>query len=640
MEPQNLVDLLSRAVGHDPSRVAQIYKVDGQWHRRTFQEFWDAIHHTALALRSLGIRPGDRVAIISHTRAEWVIADYAILALGAVTVPVYPSLKADMVEYILEDSGTRLVFAENHEQTAKIPPAVPAVVFDRATDHQTLEQLLAKGATKPKYPPLTWDAVTRETLATIVYTSGTTGLPKGVMLTHGNVLANIESIIALADEYPNHFKVRPDDVALSFLPLSHILERMTHGYLLASGATIAYAESIDTLADNLKDIRPTIMIAVPRVFEKVHARITGQVSESRRAKQMIFRWAIAAGQKKYRLELKERRPGMRLRLKLKIADRLVYRTLRQAMGGRLRLIVSGGAPLSQEIGEFFYAAGFAIYEGYGLTETAPVLTMNRPGHIRYGTVGMPVPNVELRIAPDGEILARGPNVMAGYWNLPEETEKALAGGWFHTGDIGQWNPDGSLSVTDRKKSLLVLSTGKNVAPAPIEQRLIVSSYIEQAVLVGDGRQYVTALLYVDPAHARKWAQERQILDLSYERVLALPDFQETLAHEIDRLTAGFAEFERPKRFLLLPQELTEDRGELTPSLKVKRNVVIAHYADFIDQLYHGDRVWRVASALEGPNVRTAPPPPHSPIFSSPMLDIFKALVLGLAFGVLLRVVIS
>lgn len=562
---ENLVGMMDRTALNHSSHIAQIYKVEGEWRHRTYHELWQTVHHIAFGLMGRGIRTGDRVAIISRTRPEWVIADYGILSAGAVTVPIYPSLTAEQVAYIIEDAGVTTAFVENRDLAKKLPGSVVPILFDVTPQFYTLDQLIAHGATQLPPDPHPKDALHRDTLATVVYTSGTTGPPKGVMLTHGNILSNIESIIAITDHYPV-MKVQEDDLALSFLPLSHILERMTHGFLIATGTTIAYAQSIDTLADDLKAMHPTILVAVPRVFEKVYARIIGQVSETSKIKQTVFHWAIAVGRKKYRLMQQRRRVGFWLRAKLLIANRLVYQTLRAALGGRLRYIVSGGAPLTEEIGEFFYAVGFAIFEGYGLTETSPVLTMNRPDRVRYGTVGIPVPNVDIRIAEDGEILAKGPNVMQSYWNRPQDTAEALIDGWFHTGDIGHINPEGSLTITDRKKNLLVLSTGKNVVPAPVEQRLILSPLIEQAVLIGDGRKYVTALLYVPGQEALTWGKNHGY-EISYREIIGLPEFREYLHQEIRRLTEDFAEFERPKRFAFLLNEMTEETGELTPSLK-------------------------------------------------------------------------
>lgn len=638
MSFDNLPSLLRHAAQTYQDLPAQWFKVGSQWQQRTYRELWDEVCAVSYGLNALGVARGDRVALICRTRSEWVIADYAVMNLGAVTVPIYPSLPADQVAYILEDSGCQVAIVEDGAQAIKIPDRLTTIAIEgRPRKCRSWVWLKETGLTEESPTDEVFGPLASDALATIVYTSGTTGRPKGVMLTHGNILANVRGFEALVQEYPD-LAMGPNDVALSFLPLSHILERMAHAFELSRGITIAYAESVDTLASDLLEAAPTLMVAVPRVFEKVYAKVSEEAAHQSPAKRRIFQWAVNRGRRVYALAAEGRPIPRSLARQRQIADRLVFKKVRQALGGRLRYVISGGAPLAREIGEFFYAMGVTIIEGYGLTETSPVLAVNPPDRPLYGSVGRPLSNVEIKIAEDGEILARGPNVMKGYWNLPEETAQALQNGWFHTGDIGVLSSDGRLTITDRKKALLVLSTGKNVAPGLVETHLVLSPYIEQAVVVGDRQKFVGALLYLNPEHVGKWAQERQLSLASYDDLLNHPDLYTFIMGEVARVTAPLAAFERPKRVRFLPQELTEENGEVTPSLKIKVPVVLSHYGYLVEDLYAHER-----PDYAPPLIADSEPPPKAavPARRGPpvVVDILGSVVLGALLGLLLRVIL-
>jgi long-chain acyl-CoA synthetase len=546
------------------------------------KDFFERIRDLSLGLSALGLTRGDRVAIMSESRPEWLIADLAILTAAGVTVPVYPTLTAQQVRYILRDAGARWVFASNAAQGEKVQqvrhelPALEAVIMiDPAGagggSVLTLDDVAARGhaaitaswGVAKEYKDRT-RAIPGGDLATLIYTSGTTGEPKGVMLTHANLASNMHASV-------DALRVNDEDVALSFLPLSHAFERLVAYVYLSAGTTLVFAESIETIARDVVAVKPTVMTAVPRVFEKLHARIVEKGTSGPALKRMLFTWAVNQG----------RRGGL-----LKgLADRLVLRKIRDGLGGRLKYLVSGSAPLSKEIAGFFQACGFNIIEGYGLTETSPVLTVNPPDAPRLGTVGRAVRGVELRIAEDGEILARGPNIMAGYYNKPEATAATLDNGWLHTGDIGEIDAEGYLKITDRKKDLLVTSGGKKIAPQPIEARLKASPLVAEAVLIGDRRKYPAALIVPDFG-----VLERRLRDLgrppaSREELPGRADVRGLYEELVDALNRELSQFERIKRVAVLPREFTIESGELTPTLKVKRKVVEERYKDTIASLY-------------------------------------------------------
>ena len=563
------------------------------------KEVFDRIRELSLGLASFGIGAGDRVAIVSETRPEWVLSDLAILARGAVTVPVYPTLSAAQARYILEDCGAKLAIVSTRLQADKIQevrhllPALEAVfvmeeaaavgasvVGLEALQRRGHEQMNAQWGLGKDFREIA-RAVRPEDLATIIYTSGTTGEPKGVMLSHANLLSNL---IAATEVLP----VGEDDVALSFLPLSHALERMASYLYLYTGVTLIFAESIDTIGRDVVAVRPTVLTGVPRVYEKMQARIMEKGSAAGGAKTALFNWAIGAGTAKAKAMLRGKHAGMLTGLQASLAERLVFAKIRAGVGGRLRFVVSGSAPLPVSVLEFFVGIGIPVIEGYGLTETSPILTVNPVGAPRAGTVGKAVRDVELRIAEDGEILARGANVMSGYYKKPEASAAVLQNGWFHTGDIGTIDADGYLAITDRKKDLLVTSGGKKIAPQPIEAVLKRSPLVAEAVLLGDRQKYAAALIIPDFT-----VLERRLKDLGRpfaerDELVKRPDVIALYEEIVDGLNRELSQFERIKKIAILPREFSIDSGELTPTLKVKRKVVEEKWRDTIAELYRAE----------------------------------------------------
>jgi long-chain acyl-CoA synthetase len=563
------------------------------------KEMFERIRDISLGLRTLGVSPGDRVALAAESRTEWLLCDFAVLAAGGVTVPIYPTLSAEQSRYILHDSGARLAIVSTRVQLEKTQevrhrlPALEAVVaMDEAAAMPSvsasvfsLEEIERRGHTRMAGE---WGAgrefrdaaraVSSDSLATIIYTSGTTGEPKGVMLTHANLVSNMRASAAALE-------ISQEDVALSFLPLSHAFERMVSFVYLFSGVTIVFAESFDTIARDLLQVRPTVLTGVPRVYEKLHARIVEVGQSTGGVKAAVFRWAVDAGLARARAVLRGRRASPITSLKTALGERLVYAKIREKLGGRIRFVASGSAPLADSVMEFFEAVGIPIIEGYGLTETAPILTFNPLHALRVGTVGRAIPGVELRIAEDGEILTRGPNVMLGYYNKPDATAEVLRDGWFHTGDIGQIDSEGYLRITDRKKDLLVTSGGKKIAPQPIEAILKRSPLVSEAVVLGDRRKYAAALIVPELT-----ALERRLKDLgrpmaSREELSTRPDVIALYQEIVDALNRELSQFERIKRIALLPADFTVESGELTPTLKVKRKVVEQRWHDQIEGLY-------------------------------------------------------
>ena len=562
---------------------------------RSSRELFDEVRDLSLGLESLGVGPGDRVAILSDSRPEWTITDLAILTAGAVTVPVYATLPANQVGYILAHSGARIVVAADEVQAAKVReerhrlPALEAlVVIDVSPDggsdatswidivERGHQRLMTEDGLGRQYKERA-HAIEPDALATIIYTSGTTGRPKGVMLSHRNFVVNVVDIDAVVT-------VTDDDTALSFLPLSHAFERMIVYLYLYRGTTIAFGESFATLARDMQQVRPTVMTGVPRVYEKLRAGIVDAVAAASRARQGLFAWAVGVGHAAATARLAGREPGALTRLQLPLADRLVLSKIRARTGGRLRFVVSGSAPLGRAVAEFLFAIGLPVLEGYGLTETSPALTASPLEAPRLGSVGRALPSVQLRIADDGEILARGPNVMVGYYDNTEATAATIRGGWFHTGDIGQFDADGYLSVTDRKKELLVTAGGKNVAPQPIEALLKRDAIVAEAVLIGDRQRFVAALLIPDFALLEQ-RRSGGVAGASREALVGRDDVRELFQPIVDRANSELASFEQVKSFALLPAEFTVEGGELTPTLKVKRRVVADRWKGVIEAIY-------------------------------------------------------
>ena len=585
-----LVELFFRTVSRLADRTA--YNVtEAEARTYTYAQVRDVVRRGAAALAKSGIGRGDRAAILSENRVEWALADWSCLCAGVVDVPIYSTLPAAQVAYILEDSGASLIFVSDGEQLAKAREAVAGlgrdveiVVFDEAAALEAgavpWAAFLARGddATADAFETEAGQARPGD-VATMIYTSGTTGTPKGVMLTHNNVASNIWASEQLLG-------VGPDDVSLSFLPLSHVLQRMVDYLFFSCGCTVTHG-AIETVAADMKVLRPTVLVSVPRLYEKVYQ----SVLDASGLKAKIVGWAARVGRRVALCRESGSRVPFAVRLQYGIVDKLVFSKIRAAVGGRLRYFVSGGAALAPEINRFFLGAGITILEGYGLSETSPVTNVNTPEHFRIGTVGRPVPGTEIRIAEDGEILIRGPQVMKGYYGLEEMTREVISGdGWFSTGDIGELSSDGFLKITDRKKDLIKTSGGKYVAPQLIENLLKKNAYVDQAVVVGEGRKFCAVLVVPALERLGSWA-EGAGLDASDTRaLLGDPKCQALLEEEFFSEMHDLARFEKPKKVGLVADPFTVENGALTPTQKVRRAVVTERYAELIESFYSADSV--------------------------------------------------
>lgn len=594
MDVQTLNELFLRAAETHDKPQAFRRKVAGVWQDISHAEALLAVEEISLGLAAIGVEPGDRVAIFAENRLEWALADYAILTAAAANVPVYATLPASQVEFILANSGSRVVFVSTPEHCAtleglrgRLRPDLVLVSFDpppaaSGAGVLSLEDLRSRGRSLKAQDPGRFRAranqVRADDVASIIYTSGTTGTPKGVMLTHGNIVSNILGVMAVLD-------IGPGDSCLSFLPLCHIFERMAGHYtMFHCGATIAYAESIDSVPQNLGEVQPTLLVSVPRVYEKMHARVLDTVAQAPPLRRKLFHWAVDVGRRRSLKLLAGKPIPPFLEFQYGIASTLAFSKLRARMGGRMRFMVSGGAPLGASLALFFHGAGLKILEGYGLTETSPVISCNRLDRMKLGTVGQPIPGVEVQIAEDGEILVRGPGVMRGYFELPEATAEAMAGGWFHTGDIGFLDQDGFLTITDRKKDLLVTAGGKNIAPQPIENRLKQDPFIAEAIIIGDRRPYCIALLVPEFARLEAWARESG-LPTEREALCRHPQSIAFYESRVAPVNADLASFETIKRIGLIPRDLTVADGDLTPTLKVKRRVILESFSALIESTY-------------------------------------------------------
>jgi long-chain acyl-CoA synthetase len=575
---------------------AQRVKVAGAWHDVSWRALGEEVQEVGLGLVALGRQPGEAVGILSQSRAEWVRADFAILSIGSVTIPVYPTYPPETLGYIVRDSETRTLFVEDEQQLGKVlavapempsletvvviqgPAPTPKAGRLRVLDWEGLRGLGREGRLRGAIEQRLAALKTTD-VATIVYTSGTTGSPKGVVQTHGNHLAALDMIAQASG-------VREGDVHLLFLPLAHSFARM-EGFLgIRLGLITAFAESIERLPENLREVAPDFLCSVPRVFEKVYAKILAGVQAAPPVRQRIFHWALEVGRRASRLGREGRPIPAPLRIQKALADRLVFRKLRAALGGRLRFCVSGGAPLATEIAEFFHAAGILILEGYGLTETCPIVASNHPDEFKFGTVGRPFAGVEVRIADDGEILARGPNIAQGYYRKAEETAAVFRPeGWFHTGDVGEIDDHGYLRITDRKKDLIKTSGGSYIAPQHVENLLKGDSFVSQALVEGDRRPYPVALITLNPEELAKLARDRGLGDKPAAELVRHAVVVERVRRTVDGVNAHLASYAQVKRFAVLPDDFTQDGGELTPTLKVKRRDVRAKYADVIESMY-------------------------------------------------------
>lgn len=570
IDGKTLIDALVRRHTVDPQGRAYLVKKNDRYQAIHWGSFYRQIRGVVGGLQSLGISRGDRVAILSDCRPEWTAADLGIMSCGAITIPIYQSGTADDVAYILNNSDSKLVFAEDSKQVAKLEAAfrklnkrLPIVVFERE-----------EGATALAYETFVVQPVSEEEMhnlasrlrpqdtASIVYTSGTTGQPKGVLIAHSCFAAELRSIC-------REFELTKEDTTLTFLPFAHVLGRVESFLPLYAGITLGFAENISSISQNLVELKPTLMMSVPRIFEKLQAKIYSEIKNAPVWEQKVFAWAEKTGREAARRRAENQSIPLALAAKLRVADRLVFKPIRERLGGKLRLAVSGGAPIASELCEFFFACGIPVVEGYGLSETTGAIAVNRPDDFRFGTVGRPLAETEFRIAQDGEILVRGPALFKGYLNDPAATAEALSKeGWFATGDIGEIDDLGFIRITDRKKELIVTAGGKNVAPAKLENLLKAIPHVSNALVFGDKKKYLVALLTLDP----------QTVPPTAER-------QTEIEKEIKRINSTLASYESIKRFEILPRDFSIEEGELTPSLKVKRKVCIEHFRETIDSMY-------------------------------------------------------
>jgi len=594
---RNLSRIFRNQAGKYNDRLAVEKRNQGVWRGWSWREYYDTAKAVGLGLYSLGIRRGDTVALLSENRLEWLAADMGIIGIGACTVPIYVTLLAPEVAYIISNSGSKIFIAENQaavrkalDEIDKCPTLEKIVVIETEgcdLSHPLLlsfEELIQLGRTQEAeeaglFEKLT-DAIDPDDLATLVYTSGTTGPPKGAMISHGNILAVFDGLDAVVPAYET-------DVTVPFLPLCHVFERIAgHFYGMKVGVTAHYAQGLETIVEDIKTKKPTIILAVPRVCEKIYARIVSQVKQQPAWKQRVFGWAGDVGARVGALRERKKPVPALLALQHKLAFNLVYKKLNDALGGRVRWMTAAGAPLSREIANFFIASGIFVIEGYGLTETTAPASLNVIDNYRFGTTGKPLPCNEIKIAPDGEILIKGGNVIRGYWKMPEQTKNAFTpDGWLMTGDIGRLDEDGFLAITDRKKDLIITAGGKNVAPQNIEGLFLKDPLFENVLVIGDRRRYLTALMTLSFDEAGRLAREAQIDFKSKEALLARPDFLAVVDRHVQERNRHLARYETIKAYRILPESFSEKTGELTPSLKLKKKVIMDKYRDLIESMY-------------------------------------------------------
>lgn len=592
---KSIPDMLRANASKFRSRLALKYRKQGVFVTLTYAAYYERALMVARGLKKLHIKPGDRVAILSENRAGWVIADMGILCAGGVTVPIYPTNTPEQIDYMLNHSGARIVFVSGKFQYSKllriresIPGVELVVSFERFLGEQALPVCTFYQLSEIDTPisdeekteiEAGIDRISPDDMLTLIYTSGTTGVPKGVMLSHNNILCNIRCLTKQSGV------VGQDDVLLSFLPLSHILERTAGYYLtICNGALLAFADSIEKVAENMVEIRPTIMICVPRLFEKIYHRIYENAHQMPIIKRSLFHWAIDVGKKYIEAKYIRKQPSALLGFKYAIADRLIFSKVRVKFGGNMKLFCSGGAPLDKTINEFFWAIGLPIFEGYGLTETSPALSFNNFEHIRFGSVGVALEQTEFRIAQDGEILVRGPQVMLGYYNDPAATAEAMQDGWFRTGDIGYLEGD-FLYITDRKKEIIITAGGKNIPPQAIESALKMDKYVSSAFVYGDRKQYLTALIVPNLERLLEFAKEKHIHYYVIDDLVMNEQVQKLLELRVADINSRLAPYESIKKFVLLAHDFSIEGGELTPTLKLKRKVIYEKYKQKIEDLY-------------------------------------------------------
>ena len=592
-EPTTLVEIYQAVLRNHPKPDTLNYKRNDQWVPLSAAEMLRRSRRIALGLYALGVRKDDRVGIISESCVEWVLADQGCIFAGAVTVPVYPTLTPPQVKYILNDCSPKVLFVAHQEKYAEIEEVLrecrsisQIVLLDdtgaSGSGSLSLADLEWRGEELDKQQTGLADELARsahrDDLVTIIYTSGTTGEPKGVMLTNENMVSNLI-------DSSNHLEFGDNDSALSVLPLSHIFERQAMNMYLHHGMS-AYFGSLDTLGEHLREVHPTVLVGVPRIYEKILARVLDKAAARGKLNAALVNWAIGIGQRWAQLVSEHQRVPFWLSARHKFADLVLFEKLRNAMGGRIRILVSGSAPLPNDVALAFLGAGLPIVQGYGLTETSPVITAAQLNDNRIGTAGKPIRNVEVRIAPDGEIESRGPNIMRGYWNKPEDTRAVFTeDGWFKTGDIGRLDAEGHLSITDRKKELLKTSGGKYIAPQPIEQLIKSSRFVNQVVVIGDGRKFPAALIVPDWEQLEAYAKLKELDLHTHKEMCQSPRIIDLFERQIAARTSSLAQFEKIKRIALLENELTAEADELTPTLKVKRRVINKKYKDVIDRIY-------------------------------------------------------
>ncbi|SEN29210.1 AMP-dependent synthetase/ligase [Lihuaxuella thermophila] len=586
MVPKNLVDMLYQTVQRYPNKKALLWKEKGMYQGMTYRELWNIICQFAEGLRKMGIGKESKVAIFSENNPRWLISDFAILSLGAVSVPIYPTLSGKQAAFILENADVEVAIVQTAEMVKRLkewPSNVRYIILleDQPVKHPLsipFNQVCEEEVPEREKPE--WKSLGPRDLATIVHTSGTTGNPKGVMLSHGNLLSNV-----MACQY--HIPVTQHDVSLSFLPLSHIFERTCgHFTPMHKGATIAYAENLASVPQNILEVKPTLLTSVPRLYEKVYSQIIEQINTSS-LKRRIFDWALRAAKERQTYTSKGYGSPVPFKTELKylIAKQLAFSKIHSKLGGRLRLMVSGGAALDPKIAGFFANIGLPVIEGYGMTECSPVIACNSVLEYKPGTVGRPIPGTRVDLAEDGELLVKSPSVMMGYYKLPEETNETVIQGWLRTGDIAEIDEDGFIRIVDRKKNILVLSTGKNVAPQPIESTLCTSPYIHQAVCIGHRRKYVSALIVPDYDALSKIAGQLGWKATDKQELARANETRQLIQNEMDRLLADFSAFEKPKTFAIMEEEFSIEKGELTPTLKVRLKEVEKNYASVISALY-------------------------------------------------------
>jgi len=605
-EPATLVDVFKLVARKNKRPDTLNYKKNNQWISISSDELMARAGRIAAGLYAIGVRHGDRVALLSESRAEWTLTDAGCVFAGAIDVPIYPTLMPPQVRYILNDSGASVLILEDRAKFDELKEILKEcsalrkiVVFESEgvedLDALTLEQLEARGqqmlVDQPQLVDQLSSKTTAEDLATIIYTSGTTGEPKGVMLTHANLVTNLI-------DSSGHLAFGEHDTALSVLPLSHVFERQAMYMYLYQGMAVYFAESLLTIGPNLREVRPTILVGVPRIFEKIYARIREKAAEGGKAKVALLAWSVKVAREYAEYTLAHRPVPLWLKLKHALAGKLVFSKWHKAFGGRIRLLLSGGAALPDDLAYVYIGAGLPIGQGYGLTETSPVITSSDIEDMRIGTVGRAIPNVEIRIAADGEIEARGSNVMRGYYNRPEETSAVFTSdGWFKTGDIGTLDKDGFLRITDRKKELFKTSGGKYISPQPIEQAIKGSRFVSQVVLIGNGRKFPAALIVPAWEQIDSYVRLKGIEVTNHAELCRHPRIVNLFERQIEALTPDLARYEKIKAIALLENEFTIEGGELTPTLKVKRRVIDEKYREVIDKIYEDAELERPSIGL-------------------------------------------